>query len=415
MMRYWVPIILLLLAPFLVFGQTDESTLRNQIESKESEINQLEKEIEVYKNQLDEQADVSGTLKGEITRVETQIRKLNTDITLTNRRIERAELRIDELLSEIKSREDSIESERKTLRELMRAVHERSEQSLVEVLISKDTISEFFDEKETSDRLQASLGQSLALLKEEKDSLTDEHVSKEIEETELVSFKKDLSGRKSTQQSINNSKNRLLKDSRNEEDRYQQLLKDREEKRILVQNELAGIEERLRTLIDPTTIPEKRSGVFGLPVPGESLIYTQKFGLTEFARSTGSGVYGGKGHNGVDIKASIGTRVLAGDSGVIKDIGNTDTICPGGSYGRFILVEHPNNLTTLYAHLSSILVNRGDSVNRGQIIGYSGNSGFSTGPHLHFTVYASNTYRLHQTKNCGLIPAGGYLNPEDYL
>jgi murein DD-endopeptidase MepM/ murein hydrolase activator NlpD len=79
------------------------------------------------------------------------------------------------------------------------------------------------------------------------------------------------------------------------------------------------------------------------------------------------------------------------------------------------VINHTNNLTTLYGHFSRLLVQKGDTVTRGQIIGYSGETGFATGPHLHFTVYAQSTFYMGQSKTCGPMPYGGDLNPTGYL
>jgi murein DD-endopeptidase MepM/ murein hydrolase activator NlpD len=87
-------------------------------------------------------------------------------------------------------------------------------------------------------------------------------------------------------------------------------------------------------------------------------------------------------HYGMDFTASIGTKVYATGDGVIKDV---QTI--GGGYGRWILIDHGFDYQTLYAHLSGFNVKIGEQVKRGQVIGFVGNSGTSTGPHLHYEVH----------------------------
>ncbi|MEK7578525.1 MAG: M23 family metallopeptidase, partial [Patescibacteria group bacterium] len=80
----------------------------------------------------------------------------------------------------------------------------------------------------------------------------------------------------------------------------------------------------------------------------------------------------------------------------------------------WLAVRHNNGLTTLYAHLSAKTVSVGQTVSQGQIIGYEGSTGFVTGPHLHFTVYSTNTFRVEK-RWFGLLPLGGSVNPFDYL
>lgn len=90
----------------------------------------------------------------------------------------------------------------------------------------------------------------------------------------------------------------------------------------------------------------------------------------------------GLAHNGVDIAVVVGTPIFAPASGVIKSAGFDKTF--GG--GNFIIIQHHTPQVTGYAHLSKISVKVGQEVAQGDIIGYSGNTGTSTGPHLHFTL-----------------------------
>ncbi len=97
-----------------------------------------------------------------------------------------------------------------------------------------------------------------------------------------------------------------------------------------------------------------------------------------------TGVFGearpGHMHSGIDIAAPSGTPVRAADSGVVVLASWV------GGYGNFICVQHTGSLSTCYAHLSGYATSRGASVSQGQVIGYVGSTGNSSGPHLHFEV-----------------------------
>lgn len=92
------------------------------------------------------------------------------------------------------------------------------------------------------------------------------------------------------------------------------------------------------------------------------------------------------GHNGVDFGAPRGTPVYASADGVVKVSNYRDGNPWFGGYGNYIMIEHPNGTQTLYAHLSGVDASVGDTVRQGQVIGKTGNTGRSTGPHLHFEV-----------------------------
>lgn len=89
------------------------------------------------------------------------------------------------------------------------------------------------------------------------------------------------------------------------------------------------------------------------------------------------------GHNGVDIAATPGTPILAAATGrvIVAKVGGYN-----GGYGNMIIMTHANGVQTVYAHLRSVYVSTGQTINQGEQIGEVGNTGRSTGPHLHFEV-----------------------------
>jgi murein DD-endopeptidase MepM/ murein hydrolase activator NlpD len=90
-------------------------------------------------------------------------------------------------------------------------------------------------------------------------------------------------------------------------------------------------------------------------------------------------------HSGVDIGSSFGQRIIAPADGVVTITENM------GGYGKTIMIEHGNGISTRYGHLSGYAVTAGQTVHRGDVIGYVGESGRSTGPHLHYEVRINNT------------------------
>jgi murein DD-endopeptidase MepM/ murein hydrolase activator NlpD len=121
------------------------------------------------------------------------------------------------------------------------------------------------------------------------------------------------------------------------------------------------------------TVPKdakRGSGSFGWPISG---YITQRYSDL---------------HQAADIGAPEGTPVRAADSGYVALVGRNDT-----GYGRYILIDHGNGFQTLYAHLSVIYVEIGQSVSKGQMIARSGNTGKSTGPHLHFEIKLNGVRR----------------------
>lgn len=87
-----------------------------------------------------------------------------------------------------------------------------------------------------------------------------------------------------------------------------------------------------------------------------------------------------KFHSGLDIAASAGSTIAAADAGTVA------VATYSSSYGNYVMINHANGYTTLYAHMSSLAVSAGQTVSKGQTIGYVGSTGWSTGPHCHFEI-----------------------------
>jgi murein DD-endopeptidase MepM/ murein hydrolase activator NlpD len=115
----------------------------------------------------------------------------------------------------------------------------------------------------------------------------------------------------------------------------------------------------------PVVVPSG-SGVLGWPVSGPV--------------TSGFGLRWGRMHEGIDIAVAEGTPVRAAGAGTVIYAGWM------GGYGNLVVVDHGNGLSTAYAHNSSLGVGVGQSVTAGQVVSYSGNTGNSTGPHVHFEV-----------------------------
>lgn len=147
---------------------------------------------------------------------------------------------------------------------------------------------------------------------------------------------------------------------------------------------LSNSDQRFRSLFSSwtsldrssTSIPTERS-VVSVPsrMPLANAVLTSDFGMRSHP------VLGGRRkHSGIDLAASTGTPVYATADGVIS---RADWF---SSYGLYVSIEHGASLQTRYAHLSRLAVATGDTVSKGDLIGYVGSTGRSTGPHLHYEV-----------------------------
>ena len=383
--------------------------LKQQIKEKEAEIKQLEEQATEYQQNLKETQQQKNTLQNQLATIEARLKKLRADINVTSAKISTANLQIEELTIEIYSKTEEIEGHKKNIAGIIRTIYEYDNKTLLELILENKSFSDFLNQVEYIELLQKNIQKDLESLKNLKLELENQKQQIETQKKELEVYNSQLYSQKQIEDNQKIQKDYILKQTKGQEKKYQQMLADIEEKQRQIQEEIFELEEKLRLTLDPASIPTFRPGVLSWPTEG---LLTQYYGYTPYSKK----LYKSGFHNGIDIAAGYGAPIRAAEDGVIKNMGNTDTYCPRGAYGRWIAIEQNNNLTTFYAHLSAFGKYKvGDTVKKGDIIGYEGSSGYSTGSHLHFGVYASNTFMLKASIYCGMLPIGATIDPMNYL
>ncbi|MBI5456592.1 peptidoglycan DD-metalloendopeptidase family protein [Candidatus Kaiserbacteria bacterium] len=419
MFRYAVYFFAVALAvtPSLVVSQTPQE-LQNQISVHSAQIEALNKEIAAFEKQLQEVGAKKQTLQNTVATLDLQRKQLSAKINVTKNNIATTELEIKRLDGSIGDKETAIEKDEMGLAQAIQSLDQAETGSLIEHVLNNDSVAEFWDAVESNQVFQSAVNEhigSLQLIKQELTVSRDESDKKRVE---LEKQRQTLASQQGSLDVTRREQNSLLAQTKSQEANYQTLLETKRAAKQAFEQALNELESKLQYTLDPSHIPSAGKGILRWPL--DSVHVTQYFGNTEFARS---GAYSGKGHNGVDFRAAVGTPVKAALSGTVIGSGNSDSVKGCYSYGRWLLIKHGNGISTLYAHLSQANVSQGQQVTTGQVIGYSGNTGYATGPHLHFSVYASDAVQVRQLGTntpCGkaVIPVsalGGYLNPMDYL
>ncbi len=407
--------------PEAVFGITAEE-LRSTIAKKNEDIGKLEKEIRLYESEIAATKLETATLESTVREIDITRKKLAADLNVTARKIETITLTIEKLGLEITDKEGRIKLLRETVAENIRNLQGIEDRSLVEAVFSTSSISEFWSELDTLEALQEGIHTRLANLRSVKTELETSKDESEHYRLDLVKTKTLLADQKYLADLNQKKKTELLRETNNKQSNFQKLLNEKMARKRAFEAELTEAETALKSVLDPANIPVQGVGILLWPV--DSVRVTQEFGNTPFARAN-PGVYSSGGHNGVDFGGSRGSLIHAARSGTVIGTGNTDTACLRASYGKWILLAHDNALSTLYAHLDLVRAEVGQVVKTGDILGYMGDTGYATGPHLHFTLFVSSAVEIgpFKSKVCPgavytiplLTKQGGYLNPLDYL
>ena len=395
--------------------------LRLQINSRAKEINKLETEISKYQKELNTVSAQKRTLTNTIYELDLNRKRTTANIALTKERITDAEERIQSLTKEVGTRSEALKRMIAATAETIRSVDSTEDTSFMENFLRNGTLSTTINNIENLRDVQQSVQTRVEVLRKERKAIETLKAANENQKVTLAKQQKNYQVQKQTLDITRAAKTNILAQTKNQESEYQKILAEKKKAKAAFEAEMASYESQLRYVLDRTKIPAAGKGILSWPL--DKVRITQKFGTTAFSKS---GAYGGKGHNGVDFQASVGTPVKAALTGTVLATGNTDVARGCYSYGKYVLLRHPNGLATLYGHLSVINVSPGQSVTTGDVIGYSGNTGYSTGPHLHFTVYAADAVKVvkmgdvRSSSPCRNVAVpvsawSGYLNPLEYL
>ena len=405
-------------------AQTEAERLQEEIQERNNRLSEIEKEIAGFQAELQKVGAEKSTLQKAINVLELERKKVGADISYTQNKIGATDLEISKLSIEIDDTEDHIGKNRDAIGELIRRLDENDQDPMIISLLRHHNLSEFWDTIETMTKVRDVMGEQVTNLSDYKVVLEEQrNLSADMRE-DLVALRSQYTDQNKVLSNNKAEKATLLEKTKSEEVAYQKLLAEKNAAREMIVKELRDFESQLQFILDPNTIPSAGTAVFNWPVT--NVIITQYFGGTEFAKRNAS-VYGGRAyHPGVDLGVPTGTKIYAPLAGVVRATGNTDLVVGCYSWGKWTLVDHANGLSTLYAHQSVISVSPGQQVATGEVIGYSGSTGYSTGPHLHFTVYAKagvSVRKFNEIKtvtSCGaattpVAATDAYLDPMLYL
>ncbi len=400
---------------FLIYGQSAQD-IQNKISEKDSAIDKLEAEIAQYQSELNSLGKQKNSLAGSIKELDLTKKKLNTEIAALEKKIEKTNLAIGNLSTDIGNKEDSIRNNIESIKADIRRTNELELNSMWEVMLSENGFTNVWNDIDSIISVRERLRDQIDFLHQVKTGLEVDRNETIAAKAELTELRGELADHRKIVEQNTKEKNKLLSQTKNSEANYQKLLKENLAKKEAFEKELREYESQLQFILDPSKLP--KAGVLSWPL--DKIYVTQMFGVTADSKR----LYASGSHSGVDFRASVGTPVKAMADGVVMGTGDTDLTCPGASLGKFVFIQYNNGLSSAYGHLSLIKSNTGDQVKRGDVVGYSGNTGHSTGPHLHVSLYASQAVKMTSRPSVACngksytmptAPVNAYLDAMYYL
>ena len=378
-------------------SQSDVDALKDKLEDQAAEKKELQAEL----NSIDSE---KATVKEQIEALDAQINSTEGQIELQNDLIDSLEEMIAQKEEELVEARQKEEEQYEKFKTRVRVMYEQGETSYLEVLLSADDLSDFLSKYEIVSQIaeyDKNLFEELKALKEEiaqtkaeleEDRQQAENARKELEvskselDTQLANRSQAMKELESAAEEVKASFAEIEAEENSINAQIDKIVKEleaeAERKRREAEAERKRREEAAQGGGGSSSSGTTQVGNYTYPLPSGYRTVSSRFG---YRNHPVTGRY--KLHTGVDISAPNGTPIYAAQSGAVIIAGYSS------AWGNYVVINHGNGITTLYAHMSKILTTKGATVSAGQQIGKVGSTGYSTGNHLHFEVRQNGSYQ----------------------
>lgn len=381
------------LVPMVYAGSFEENTRsKSELQKRKK---QLSEELKKASSEVTKEAKNKDSLDKQIKVVQEQIDVLNAYINSLDKNISILREQISELNRQM---DEKIEALKKSLV----LIYKAGDTSALDIVLGAKDFEDFLDKADIVRSFSRSINNAI-------DDLKNDLKNVQSKENEIVQLKKDQESER-----VNLEKSReMLQNLLDESEKLLNNLQDSEKevKKAIDQNnaQLKMIDAEIRKYYEnqrkaaqqsannntnnnsaPSNanvpIPIKKGG-FIWPVPGYKMISSGFSDTQNRSHAHGAIDIAGRGILDANIVASAAGKVIMVNT-TVDSRGQG-----GGGYGKFVLIDHGDGVSTLYGHMSNVSVSKGQTVSQGQVIGNVGSTGFSTGPHLHFEYRVNGVRR----------------------
>ena len=362
----------------------------------DAQIKEIKSDIKANNNEMKEMVAQKDLIDQEIALMYEQIDNINTQISTYS-------LLIADKQEELIAAENNFMDLTEKNKERIQAMEEEGQISYWSVLFEANDFSDLLDRLNMVQEIAAAdqrrleeLDQAAKAVSQTKAELETEKVALEQTRAELDAAQLELEGKRAEADDLLAQlvdKGMEYEDYMEEsEDLQAQLMKDIAKKKD--EYDKAKYQEWLATSVPPTTKPKKPSSSGGSSTTTTTvggIKWKVPMSYTAFTSAFGWRIHPIKGyrkfHYGVDLAAPTGTPIYATRAGTV----DTASYQAGGA-GNYVQINHGDGYRSIYMHMTRYVVKKGQHVTQGQLIGYCGSTGGSTGPHLHFGISYNGTY-----------------------
>lgn len=395
-------VISLLLAAALCIGVLPLRTLAASSSEIQKEINALEeknaalqKEINAIQSQYDANYSDMAAMVAQKGTIDQEMTLLNSKIETTNQQISAYSQLIADTQEELDSAKEELRDLSEQHRERVRVMEEKGNITYWEVIFEANSFTDLLDRINMMEEINASDRRRIEQMRIAADIVSATQMNLETEKAALETTRVQLAEDEAALEEKRAESDELLHELEKRVQEYELLLEQSEALQDDLMQEIAAKEKDLkeakyneelaRLALQGENPPSNASWV--TPVSGYTI--SSPFGMRVHPILGTSRM-----HNGIDMACAQGTPIYATRAGTV-----TTASYQAGGAGNYVSINHLDGFASIYMHMTHYVVSAGQSVSQGQLIGYVGSTGLSTGPHLHF----------------GISYAGTYVNPLAYI
>lgn len=366
----------------------DSENKRNELIQQADKYQQI---IEETKNDISKKEEYGKALQGKILTLTQEIQILNTEISTLDNEISDLEKQVNDALAKIDDKIEKLKSRLKTL-------YLSGDTSTIEIILGAKSFSDLMDKAHLLESMSNHDQKLIDELNGEMAKIEENRKLANSKRSQLKTEKATLEERQNELSKLSEENERVLYELYQLEKETIDLFEQSENERKELEAEIQAYYEEQKRLEEERRQQEllQQQGNSGSTtiIPSTGSGYTWPTPGFYYLSSQWNEDRGSYNHGAIDIAGYniYGTVVIAAESGTVfssyagcpHDYGKSYSCGCGGGYGNYIMIDHGNGKSTVYGHLSGLTVSTGDYVQKGQVIGYVGTTGHSTGPHLHF-------------------------------